>query len=372
MSGTAGEREFAEFLDTAGVPQRRAIERMTGGGNNRVYRVSADDFDGVLKAYFHHPDDPRDRLRAEFAFSRIAWEAGIRTLPQPLASDPNHHLGLYEFVPGRRLEPQEVDASAVLQAAKFVVEVNRHKLTEAARTLPAAAEACFSLEAHLDCVTRRLRRLTDLNLNEARGTDADIDRAAGELVRDVLQPLFAELTCETRRRAGRIGIDLRQEVALVDRCLSPSDFGFHNALTTPGGLRFLDFEYAGWDDPAKLACDFCCQPAVPAAHEYFADFVAVLTAALSDPTMHAARIELLLPVYQLKWCCILLNDFLPIDGRRRQFAGEWSEGGDEARRARKAAQLRKADRMLAAFEATWTRQSQSVRMLRHRTPYQAA
>ena len=26
-----------------------------------------------------------------------------------------------------------------------------------------------------------------------------------------------------------------------------------------GRLRFFDFEYAGWDDPAKLLCDFRCQ-----------------------------------------------------------------------------------------------------------------
>ena len=51
----------------------------------------------------------------------------------------------------------------------------------------------------------------------------------------------------------------------ADRVVSPSDFGFHNALRTEDGrLAFLDFEYAGWDDPAKLVCDFELQPAVPA------------------------------------------------------------------------------------------------------------
>ncbi len=177
--------------------------------------------------------------------------------------------------------------------------------------------------------------LTDLDLHEACGTDADIDRAAGELVLNVLQPLFAELACEQSGEPGRIGIDLRQEVALADRCLSAIRLWFSQRVDDARGLKFLDFEYAGWDDPAKLACDFFCQPAVPAPHEYFADFVAVLTAGLSDPTMHAERIELLLPVYQVKWCCILLNEFLPIDGRRRQFAVELSAGGDEAPSRRK-------------------------------------
>jgi hypothetical protein len=30
---------------------------------------------------------------------------------------------------------------------------------------------------------------------------------------------------------------------------------------------------------------------------------------------------LLLPVFRLKWCCIMLNHFLPTDGERRKFAG---------------------------------------------------
>ena len=54
------------------------------------------------------------------------------------------------------------------------------------------------------------------------------------------------------------------ELAPQHRCLSPSDFGFHNALLRgrPGvpGARdwvFLDFEYFGWDDPAKTVPIFC-------------------------------------------------------------------------------------------------------------------
>src|SRR6185503_11886129 len=46
--------------------------------------------------------------------------------------------------------------------------------------------------------------------------------------------------------------------------LSPSDFGYHNAvLADDETVRFFDFEYAGWDDPAKLVCDFFNQVEVP-------------------------------------------------------------------------------------------------------------
>jgi hypothetical protein len=54
-----------------------------------------------------------------------------------------------------------------------------------------------------------------------------------------------------------------------------------------------------------------------------------------------ARCRLLLDAYQIKWTCIILNDFLPLGAARRAFAdtGAWAE--------RCAAQLAKAEAKLA-------------------------
>jgi tyrosyl-tRNA synthetase len=46
--------------------------------------------------------------------------------------------------------------------------------------------------------------------------------------------------------------------------LTPEQLEHHLACIKPQLARFLDFEYAGWDGPAKLVCDFFCQPALPA------------------------------------------------------------------------------------------------------------
>jgi hypothetical protein len=50
----------------------------------------------------------------------------------------------------------------------------------------------------------------------------------------------------------------------------------------------------------------------------------------------------LLPVYQVKWCCILLNDFVRADHARRQFAL-----GPSADPERKRTQLDRARLWLA-------------------------
>ena len=128
------------------------------------------------------------------------------------------------------------------------------------------------------------------------------------------------------------------------RCLSPSDFGFHNAiLAADGRLRFFDFEYAGWDDPAKLICDFFCQPELSVNQEHWKFFVEQLILAVSADAALRDRALLLLPAYRVKWCCIILNEFLGAGRDRRTFSM-----GEESAASRKSIQLNKARRLLFA------------------------
>ncbi len=327
----------AAVLRSAGVPSPFRLEPITGGGNNRVVRVDSSAGPVLLKAYFRHPDDPRDRLRADFGFSSFAWESGTRALPRPLASDPEAGMAVYEFVAGRKLAAGEVTAAHVAEAASFFRGVNEHRGDPRAAELPEASEACFSIAAHVACVERRVARLGAIDATSPLG------REAADLVGRRIAPAW-RCVCESVLAASGTAAD--EPLAAGDRCLSPSDFGFHNAiLAADGRLRFLDFEYAGHDDPAKMACDFFCQPAVPVPREYLPVFVASLADIWERPSAFRRRVDLLLPVYELKWCCIMLNEFLPADGRRT-FAGA---GAD--REARCAAQLVKVAAALDRMDA---------------------
>jgi hypothetical protein len=293
----------------------------------------------LLKAYFQHPDDPRDRLGAEYSFAWFAWERGVRCLPRPLACDRANRLGLYEFVEGRQLGPAEVTQGMVQQALDFYKAINRHRWRPSAEVLPLASEACFTVAEHLQCVERRLQKLHAIDDSSA------INREAARFVRNELSNAWRDVADGVGRRAHELGPDRDAEIPRQDRCLSPSDFGFHNAiLASDGRLRFIDFEYAGWDDPAKLVCDFFCQPAVPVSRDYFDMFAEKVISDLSVPEKHGQRIALLLPVYQIKWCCIVLNDFLSVGNERRRFASD-TAGWEE----RKAVQLGKARNMLEIF-----------------------
>src|SRR5262245_35817110 len=254
LDSDALQTAVAGLIRAAGLGEAFSLHALPGGGNNRVFRVDAAGGRALLKAYFQHPEDRRDRLGAEFAFCSFAWENGLRSLPQPLAQDREHRLGLYEFIEGRKPLADEVDEDAVEQALGFLTDVNRHHHLPAARALPVASEAFFNLAGHLQCVERRLGVLGDIDPASA------IDREAAAFVKDELLPAWAGARGRVEGQARRLGIGLEADLPPADRRLSPSDFGFHNAIRTESGrLRFLDFEYAGWDDLAKTVADFFCQ-----------------------------------------------------------------------------------------------------------------
>ena len=310
------------------------FSRLPGGGNNRVYRVETAAGPVLLKEYFQHPADPRDRLAAEYAYTSFAWSHGIRALPQPLACDRAAGLGLYEFIAGRKLAPGEVTAAHVDEATTFFAAVNRHRTDPAAARLPIASEACFSIAEHLACVDRRVARLATI------AADSDLHREAQKLVATRVMPAWNGV----RAAVTTGGHPLDAPLPIAARVLSPSDFGFHNCLTTATGLKFIDFEYAGWDDPAKTVCDFFCQPAVPVPREHLGRFLQAAAAAAGDPGLRD-RVALLMPVYELKWCCIMLNEFLPAADSRRTFAGAVGDADD-----RRAAQLAKVVSALDRLE----------------------
>jgi hypothetical protein len=329
---------ISRFLEQCELASAR-LTPLAGGANNRVYRVDAGDRVRVLKHYFTSLGDPRDRFGAEHDFYELLWRRGCRRIPEPLAWDRPAGLGLFEHVEGGRLKAGVVNGPLVEQARDFILDVNRRAGREGVASLKPASEACFSIPRHLDVVGGRMQRLTALP------GESPVDRQARRFVEEDLLPAW---------RTVRAGVEqamrdeLNRELTPSERCVSPSDFGFHNAiLRASGSLCFHDFEYAGSDDPAKLACDFFCQPRVPVPMEQWDAFVKPLGEACGWGAGFAARSAVLLPVYQLKWCCIMLNEFLRSEAERREFA----EGAETAE-SRRNTQLQCARAALARLRDT--------------------
>lgn len=324
-----------------GDPGPIDIKPCDTSGNNRVFVVNTGNGKIVAKWYYTSVTDHRDRLGAEWQFLSYGTGIGIACIPRPISCDSTARLALYEFIEGRKLRSDEIGHDEVAAAALFLNTLNDPRHCHKAAALPLASEACFSIADHFALVDRRLARLTAIQ------PATEIDREAVDFA--------AELACEWNRlkqqiahKAKAASTPLTAALSQQDRCISPSDFGFHNALARPDGeLCFIDFEYAGWDDPAKMAADFFCQPAVPVDPRYFDWFLDETLGRRTNGAALKARAILLRPVFQTKWCCIMLNAFIPELAQRSRFA---NPGLDELQHKR--IQLDKAK---AAFQPT-TRQ----------------
>jgi len=279
---------------------------LAGGRNSRVYRADTADGRFALKAYFRNPEDPRDRLGTEMGALRFLEEQGVACVPRALAADPEAGLGLYEFVDGERPlapSPDEVD-----QAAAFLVRLNQLRLEPAAARLAPASEARFSLRAVADNIQSRLAAL-------AAGAPDLASYLKAELA-----PAWNTVLERCKRGCARHGIPFERDLERGERTLSPSDFGFHNALRRSGEIVFLDFEYFGWDDPAKLVSDLLLHPGMDLACDLRIRLAEGILAGSRDPAALRERVRLAYPLFGIKWCLILLNEYLPGHLDRRRFA----------------------------------------------------
>ena len=298
-----------KLLGRIGIPDQFSIESVAGGMNNKVFCVSTNDRKFLLKCYFSHPDDNRDRLRTEYAFLEFAANCNIFCVPKPVAVDPENQIALYEFISGRPLDLDEVTTENVESAIAFYFDLNRHRFHECAVRLPNGSEACFTYMDHFSCVESRVDRLSLVADSEAK-----------KIITRKLYFAWKEAQEFAIDQLKRSAIDPNLQIS--KKMLSPSDFGFHNAiLTNSGELYFVDFEYAGWDNPSKTICDFFCQPKFPVSLDHYP----IWFSNFQDRDVECAvdfAVRTLLPLYRVKWCCILLNHFLTVGEKRREFSNE--------------------------------------------------
>jgi Phosphotransferase enzyme family len=282
----------------------------------------------VAKQYFTVPDDPRDRLGTEFRALQLLRSCGIATVPAPIAMDAGARCAVFEFLPGD---------DDIRQATDLLTDLRMVAGRSGAAAAAPASEACFSLDAIAGNLCSRLSRLRALS---------DAAPGAGELRRFLsvrVDPFLSRLEAWTVEQARIHGLRRDATLPLDQRTLSPSDFGFHNALRDEHGrLMFVDFEYFGWDDPAKTIVDFLHHPAMEMSANQRRTFAAGVLKGFSDLRGLEARARIVYPWFGLKWCLILLNEFVPSDLARRRFAGSaGARSADELRH-----QLDRAARLL--------------------------
>lgn len=311
-----------------------AVAAVNGGNNNRLYCVTAGGAAFALKCY-GAADARGDRLGREFDGLSFLANRGVTAIPAAVAADRVARAALYQWIAGETAAASDGGGGDIEQALAFVAALRQaSRRGDSSDWLGEAAEACLSAAALRRQIADRLERLQGL-------TDEPM---LADFLSRRLVPAQTSASQRLQDLYAAAGLDPQADIPPAARILSPSDFGFHNALRRPDGrLVFVDFEYFGWDDPVKLAADFLWHPGMRLDDSARTAWAAGMAALFMDDPTFAVRLSAQIPLFALRWCLIILNEFLPERRRRRVFAGQAAD--DDWLRI-KAAQLTKADALL--------------------------
>ena len=277
-----------------------SLTQLRGGINNQVFRCGSERRYWVIKTYRAQEPEKRDRMKAEVDFLRYSARVAANFTPAIIEVDDARRCVVMEHISGEQYpegaSPSEKD---VEDALRFLRVINgSHKLAREMIQLD-AADGFLSLRQHMDNVYCRLAAMGTEHLPHQYKSQA----------REMLDTLykraeFAEKRLEAKINNGMVADNLDPS----DRCVSPSDFGFHNAIRTANKVKFIDFEFAGWDDPAKACVDFVLQQRNPV---HLAPLEVAYRLFRGKEEHIVCRIEAIFEILKLKWLCIILGVLNP-------------------------------------------------------------
>ena len=345
------QKKENEFLTDVGSIADRllstsvvSLQRIGGGLNSRVYQLDAQDATKyLLKFYYRDDEDKRDRLSAEFLSLTFLWKNGIRSIPRPIAVAEEERCAIYQFIEGEKVISSQVQSQDIKCAIEFLAELKN--LRHHGRIFSCASEAFFSVKDLNANIKMRVLQLQEVK------EDVDVYHAMKDYLNNDFLPFWQIFIQWAEKHLLELGLSFDDTINEKEKTLSPSDFGFHNALRDKAGrIVFLDFEHFGWDDPAKTISDFLLHPAMTLNRDCKQQFVTGILKLFKECEQLRDRVKILYPFFGLKWCLIFLNEFIPGDFRRRHFAQMEKNG----KRHILKAQLFKAQKMLNNLKQTYT------------------
>ena len=310
------------------------IEEVRKGANSRVFCVKTADSAFALKKY--PLTDSRDRQGAEARALAFFERAQIADTPRLIASDTQSGVSLMSWLDGAAVSA--VSNADVEQFAEFQLRLDSAIDDAAARQIGEASEACLSGARIVAQSRTRLDRLMNVR-----------DSAVGfaDFLDNSLAPALAVFERNAREIYVKLGEDFDRELPRRRLTLIASDFGAHNVLRALNQrLVFVDFEYFGWDDPLTSVANFVLHPGMELTEAQRAIYTNRLVKHFGSAD--EPRLKALLPLYAVRWCAIILGDFLP---ERWQHRSQVTSGGPDWDQVRKD-QLDKARRLLNRFAGT--------------------
>jgi hypothetical protein len=293
LFGAVTDQEYLEILQSTCDQKVIEIARASRGANSEVFCVTTDA--GRKFAAKFYPDlntDSRPRLQREVAACNLLQH--LNFTPKVVSCQEDLNLGLFEWIEGKK--PDLSSPKAIESALDFVKSL-KSLYDTSDRRFPESSEACLSTEDLTAQIETRLLVLERIEHQQLQ-----------HFLRQHLRPLWNEILSVHRQQISKDAA--RESLPLDKQTLSPSDFGFHNAIEQEEKkIMFYDLEYFGRDDPVKLIADFLWHPGMnltPTNKERWTQ--GALEIFIDDINL-VSRLRTTWGYYGVRWALIILNRF---------------------------------------------------------------
>lgn len=269
------------------------LEYIKEGRNSNVFKFRSRKRNLILKIYKH---ERNLRIKRESLFYKFLNKNNNKQVITPINFSIKNNIAVFPYIDGVKIK--KITNNQVKEASKFLSQINHQKII---KKLPLAIDGIKNRKDHLKLCENKINQLKKIKI------DSLVKKDFSSFLYKNIIPKFQEL---------KKNFDLNKKIILPKKKLikeemiaSPSDFGFHNVINKKNKLFFIDFEYAGLDDPIKLICDFYCQPDQIISIKQKKIFIENLSFKNYNTDKLNLFTNLFLPFHRLKWCCIILNIF---------------------------------------------------------------
>ena len=274
------------------------IRKIREGRNNEVFLFKEKKQKFIIKKYKSYYETKYDRFFSEKIFLEYLNKKKIKNIPKIIYLNKKKKIIHFTYIKGKQIKRAKKKHLNI--CLNFLKKIN-YKTTYKNFKFQKASDACLSIQDHIKTCESRIKKLI-IKYNHNSSIN---DKKILKFLRNQIIPEFKIIKSKINYSFTKSQIMKR--LNKNELILSPSDFGFHNIILKNSELYFIDFEYAGWDDPSKLICDFFLNPDYlisKADKKYFLNkFIHIFRRKL----LNVDNLRLILKFHFLKWVCVILN-----------------------------------------------------------------
>lgn len=268
-----------------------SVERINQGRNSSCSKVILESVNVALKDYSSSPDAKARFLRESFTLKLIS-SLEILNAPEIVALDYQNYQIATKFIEGKC--PHEINSNFLDSLSIFIGELNSDHVK--LNSSPLSRDAYIG---EFDVFVDIKQRCSSISPKASLSVFKDSYTAVYDCFRRFI------LKNPSKVKEVKKALSLANSISFF----SPSDVGIHNSIENEQGFFFVDFEYAGIDNPLKMLFDLLVNPSnqinswelINQNENIFQNYLSMLT---SKQTVYFHFL------FMIKWYLILLNNIL--------------------------------------------------------------